>query len=128
MPTCYDFQVAGKWAFEGKLEDLCDVLDADQGRFAPNTLETTFLYNDKAHERAYYAFPMKQQTMHIQYWIDMLAKAGLQGNATFPRPGRNIGPSGATRSSPAIRKATGTRRFGIGQPMGVDSSDSSTRS
>ena len=27
----FDFQVTGKWAFEGKLEDLTDVLGADEG-------------------------------------------------------------------------------------------------
>src|SRR5260370_473040 len=73
----YDFQVAGKWAFDGKLEDISDVINPIKDRFAPNTVETTYLYNDKAKKRAYYAFPIKQQTMHIQYWIDMLQAAGF---------------------------------------------------
>ena len=47
-------------------------------KFVPNTLATTFLYNDKTKKRAYYAFPIKQQTMHIQYWKDMLADAGFK--------------------------------------------------
>ncbi|HEX2652370.1 MAG TPA: extracellular solute-binding protein, partial [Xanthobacteraceae bacterium] len=74
----YDFQVAGKWAFDGKLEDISDVINPIKGSFAPNTVETTFLYNDKAKKKAYYAFPLKQQTMHIEYWIDMLEKAGFK--------------------------------------------------
>ena len=74
----YDFQVAGKWAFEGKLEDVSDVINPIKGQFEPNALATTFLYNDKAKKKAYYAFPMKQQTMHIQYWIDMLGQAGFK--------------------------------------------------
>ena len=49
-----------------------------KARFAPNTVETTFLYNDKTKKKAYYAFPIKQQTMHIEYWIDMLAEAGFK--------------------------------------------------
>src|SRR6516162_2691960 len=73
----YDFQVTGKWAFDGKLEDITDVLTPMKGEFAPNTLETTFLYSDKAKKKAYYAFPQKQQTLHIHYWIDMLADAGF---------------------------------------------------
>ena len=28
----FDFQVAGKWAFEGRLEDLSDILNADEGQ------------------------------------------------------------------------------------------------
>src|SRR5712671_2722167 len=51
----YDFQVAGKWAFDGKLEDISDVINPIKDRFAPNTVETTYLYNDKAKKRAYYA-------------------------------------------------------------------------
>ncbi|MDQ5847784.1 MAG: extracellular solute-binding protein, partial [Pseudomonadota bacterium] len=69
----FDFQVAGKWAYEGRLEDLSDILTPMKAKFLPNTLETTYMYNDKAKKRAYYAFPIKRQTMHIQYWKDMLA-------------------------------------------------------
>ncbi|TMH14086.1 MAG: extracellular solute-binding protein, partial [Betaproteobacteria bacterium] len=69
----FDFQVAGKWAFEGRLEDLSDILVPMKANFLPITLETTFMWNDKTKKRAYYAFPMKRQTMHIQYWKDMLA-------------------------------------------------------
>src|SRR5215471_19092025 len=43
----YDFQVTGKWAFDGKLEDISDVLTPMKARFLPNTVETTYLYNDK---------------------------------------------------------------------------------
>ena len=71
----YDFQVTAKWAYDGKLEDISSVISPIRARFAPNTVETTFLYNDAAKTRAYYAFPLKQQTMHIHYWIDMLADA-----------------------------------------------------
>src|SRR5215210_6900074 len=43
----YDFQVTGKWAYDGKLEDITDVITPLKNNFAPNTVETTFLYNDK---------------------------------------------------------------------------------
>src|SRR3981189_236656 len=72
----FDFQVAGKWAFEGRLEDLSDILVPMKASFLPVTLETVYMYNDKTKKRAYYAFPMKRQTMHIQYWKDLLAEAG----------------------------------------------------
>src|SRR3982751_1418327 len=72
----YDFQVTAKWAFDGKLEDISSVIDPLRGPFEPHALSTTFLYNDQAKNRAYYAFPLKQQTMHIEYWKDMLAESG----------------------------------------------------
>ena len=37
----FDFQVAGKWAFEGKLEDISDIINSLKAQFAPNTIETT---------------------------------------------------------------------------------------
>ena len=67
-----DVQAQGKWAFEGKLEDLSDILVPMKSAFAPNTLETALLYNDVAKKKAYYGFPLKQQSMHVQIWQDML--------------------------------------------------------
>ena len=119
----YDFQVTGKWASDGKLEDISDIIAPIKGRFAPNTVETTYLQNDKAKKRAYYAFPIKQQTMHIQYWADMLDAAGLK-EADIPTTWKEYWAFWCDQAQPAYRKKTGTRIFGIGQPMGVDSSDS----
>ena len=118
----YDFQVTAKWAFDGKLEDLSDVLTPLKGNFTPNTLETTYLYNDVSKKRAYYAFPMKQQTMHIEYWKDMLAEAGLK-QSDIPTKWADYWSFWCEKAQPAHRKATGKRTFGIGMPMGVDSTD-----
>lgn len=119
----FDFQVAGKWAFEGKLEDISDIINPLKGQFAPNTVETAFLYNDKTKKKAYYAFPMKQQTMHVQYWIDMLKDAGLK-ESDIPTAWKDYWNFWCDTAQAASRKKTGQRIFGIGQPMGVDSSDS----
>ena len=119
----YDFQVTGKWAFDGKLEDLSDILTPMKDRFLPNTLETTYLYNDKAKKRAYYAFPLKQQTMHVQYWIDMMATAGFK-ESDIPTGWKDYWSFWCDKVQPALRQKTGQRLYGIGQPMGVDSSDS----
>ncbi len=119
----YDFQVTGKWAFDGKLEDLSDIIVPQKFKFLPNTVETTYLYNDKAKKKAYYAFPLKQQTMHVQYWIDMLTAAGY-AEKQIPTAWKDYWSFWCDKVQPAYRKKTGTRIFGIGQPMGVDSSDS----
>src|SRR5437588_3315396 len=119
----FDFQVAGKWAFEGKLEDISEIINPLKAQFAPNTIETTFLYNDKTKKKAYYAYPMKQQTMHVQYWIDMLKDAGLQ-ESDIPTTWKEYWDFWCDKAQSASRKKTGQRIFGIGQPMGVDSSDS----
>lgn len=119
----YDFQVAGKWAFDGKLEDISSVIEPMKDEFAPNTISTTYLWNDKDQKRAYYAFPLKQQTMHIQYWIDMLEQAGFTA-ADIPTEWDAYWSFWCDKVQPGIRKATGERVYATGFPMGVDSSDS----
>jgi multiple sugar transport system substrate-binding protein len=119
----YDFQVTGKWAFEGRLEDVSDIIEPIKDRFAPNTVETTYLLNEKTGKRAYYAYPIKQQTMHIEYWIDMLNQAGFQ-EADIPKTWKEYWAFWCGKVQPAYRKASGQRGYGIGQPLGVDSSDS----
>jgi len=118
----YDFQVTGKWAFDGKLEDISSVISPIHARFAPNTVETTFLYNDQAKTKAYYAFPIKQQTMHIEYWIDMLADSGFK-ESDIPKTWNEYWSFWCEKVQPANRQKSGKRTFGIGMPMGVDSSD-----
>jgi multiple sugar transport system substrate-binding protein len=119
----YDVQAQGKWAYEGKLEDLSDIMLPMKSVFAPNTLETTYLYNDVAKKRAYYGFPLKQQSMHVQIWSDMLEQAGFKAS-DIPTKWEDYWSFWCDKVQPAIRKATGNRIYGVGQPMGVESTDS----
>ena len=49
----YDVQAQGKWAYEGKLEDLTDILEPMKSAFAPNTIESAYLYNNVTKKKAY---------------------------------------------------------------------------
>src|SRR5215510_3388543 len=119
----YDVQTAGKWAFDGKLEDLSDVLEPMKARFEAVALSTANLYSDKAKKKAYYVFPIKQQTLHIQYWKDMLGQAGFKEN-DIPDTWKEYWSFWCDKVQPGIRKASGQRIFGTGFPMGVESTDS----
>ncbi len=119
----YDFQVTGKWAFDGKLEDISSIITPIKDKFAKNTVETTWLLNGETKKRSYYAFPMKQQTMHIQYWSDMLEEAGFK-EADIPKTWKEYWTFWCDKVQPAYRKKAGERIYGVGNPMGVDSSDS----
>ena len=119
----FDFQVTAKWAYDGKLEDISSVIDPLRSKFEPAALSTTFLYNNANQTRAYYAFPIKQQTMHIQYWKDMLADAGFK-ESDIPKDWKGYWSFWCDKVQPAYRQKTGNRAFGIGQPLGVESSDS----
>ena len=119
----YDFQAAGKWAYEGKLVDLSDILAPMKDRFLPNTLSTAHLYNDKTKKKAYYAFPVYQQTIHVNYWKDMLAEAGFK-ESDIPQDWKGYWSFWCDKVQGAHRQKSGKRTFGIGNPMGVDSTDS----
>ena len=119
----FDFQVTAKWAYDGKLEDITSIIDPLRAKFEPRALSTTFLYNNAAQNRAYYAFPIKQQTMHIQYWKDMLTDAGFK-ESDIPKDWKGYWSFWCDKVQPAYRQKTGNRGFGIGMPMGVNSSDS----
>lgn len=119
----YDFQVTAKWAYEGKLEDVSSIIDPMRAKFEPSALSTTFLLNNAAQKRAYYAFPIKQQTMHIQYWKDMLSDAGFK-ESDIPKDWKGYWSFWCEKVQAGYRQKTGNRAFGTGFPMGVDSSDS----
>ena len=119
----YDFQVTAKWAYEGRLEDVSSIIDPMRAKFEASALATTFLYNDQTKSRAYYAFPIKQQTMHIQYWKDMLADAGFK-ESDIPKDWKGYWNFWCEKVQAGYRAKSGTRAFGTGFPMGVDSSDS----
>ena len=119
----YDFQVTAKWAFDGKLEDVSSIIDPINSKFEPRALSTTFLLNNSNGKRAYYAFPVKQQTMHIQYWKDMLSEAGFK-ESDIPKDWKGYWDFWCDKVQTNYRQKSGNRAFGIGQPLGVDSSDS----
>jgi len=119
----YDVQAGGKWAFEGKLEELSDILVPMKADFAPNTLETALLLNGQTKKKGYYGFPMKQQSMHVQIWSDMLEQAGFKVS-DIPTTWKEYWSFWCDKVQPASRKATGQRIYGVGQPMGVESTDS----
>src|SRR5204863_291843 len=91
--------------------------------FLPVTLETVNLLNEKTGKRGYYAFPMKRQTMHIQYWKDMLAEAGFK-ESDIPKTWNAYWDFWCTKAQAGYRKKSGQRIYSVGAPMGVDSSDS----
>ena len=115
----YDFQVTAKWAYDGKLEDISSVIDPLRAKFEPRALSTTFLLNNTTQSRAYYAFPLKQQTMHIQYWKDMLADAGFK-ESDIPKDWKGYWDFWCSKVQTGYRQKKGERIFGIGNPMGVD--------
>ncbi|CAM3651516.1 ABC transporter substrate-binding protein [Polaromonas hydrogenivorans] len=119
--TSFNFATTGKWAYDGKLEDVSDVMIPLKDKFLPNTVETTYLYNDKAKKKAYYAAPIAQEIVHTFYWRDMLKDAGYR-DADIPKDWKGYWGFWCDKVQPALR-AKGQRVYGIGQPTSVQAND-----
>lgn len=72
-----DINWSPRWAWEGKLADVSDVVEPVKELFAPNAINSINLYNNVAKKRSYYAVPLQQQTIHISYWRDLIKEAGM---------------------------------------------------
>jgi multiple sugar transport system substrate-binding protein len=119
--TTYDFRTTGKWAYEGKLEDVSAIIAPLKDEFLPGPLSTTFLLNSKTGKKSYYAFPVEAQTMHFEYWKDMLEEAGFTEN-DIPAEWKPFWDFWCDKVQSGLR-AKGKRVFGVGHPLGVAASD-----
>ena len=72
-----DSTVSPSWAWEGKLVDVSEVIEPVKDLYNSSAIASVYLYNNVAKKRAYYAVPIKQHSLHIHYWRDMLADIGL---------------------------------------------------
>jgi multiple sugar transport system substrate-binding protein len=118
--TTYDFRTTGRWAFEGRLEDLTPIITPMRERFLPEALNSVNLARRDG-ARAYYAMPVQQQAMHFNYWRDMLETAGFK-ESDIPTGWNEFWEFWCTGVQNGLRQR-GQRVFGIGHPMGVAASD-----
>ena len=73
-----------RWAWNGKLADVSEVVESLKDVYSPTALRSVSLYNNVARKHSIYAIPIKQQTIHVHYWRDLLAEAGMS-EADIPR-------------------------------------------
>ncbi len=100
----YDVQAGGKWGVRRQARRSLGYPGSDEIAFAPNTLETAYLFNDQTKKKAYYGFPLKQQTMHVQIWSDMLEQAGYK-ISDIPTKWADYWSFWCDKVQPAYRKA-----------------------
>lgn len=75
-----EFALSPRYASEGKLGDVSEVIEPMKDIYGKTALKSVYLYNKVAQKRAYYAVPIQQQTIHIHYWEDMLEDLGLSSS------------------------------------------------
>ncbi|MDI9635293.1 ABC transporter substrate-binding protein [Oscillatoria amoena NRMC-F 0135] len=66
-----------RFAWEGKLLDLSDIIEPQKALYPQSVLDAVHLYNNVEKKRSYYAIPIQQSSIHIFYWRDLLQQAGI---------------------------------------------------
>ena len=79
-----DDSLGPRWAWDGKLADVSDVVEPLKDVYSPAALRAVYYYNNTIQKRSIYAVPLSQQTTHVHYWRDLLAEAGMS-EADIPR-------------------------------------------
>lgn len=73
-----DDSMSSRWASEGKLADVSDVVEPLKDVYSDAAVQSVNLYNNQTQKRSIYAVPIKQQTVHLHYWRDLLSEAGFK--------------------------------------------------
>ncbi|MGK7925273.1 MAG: ABC transporter substrate-binding protein [Spirulina sp.] len=73
-----DATLGPRWAWDGKLADVSEVVEPLKEVYSPTALQSVYYYNNSTRKRSTYAVPIQQVTVHIHYWRDLLAEAGLK--------------------------------------------------
>ena len=64
-------------AWQGKLENVADIIEPIEEQYPQNILKGITYYNAKDDLRSYYGIPIYQATMSIFYWQSLLTSIGL---------------------------------------------------
>jgi len=115
-----DLQYAPKWAYDGLLEPVGDVVLPLKDKWMPVALETTLLYDGTRKQREHYGVPIEQQTVHIHYWASLLKQVGL-GEDDIPREWAAFWNFWCDAQKKLRKK--GMRIYGIGQTLSSVSID-----
>ena len=105
-----------RWAHDGLLFDLTEVIEPIADQMDPGALARARLLNGQTGQRRYYTLPIVQASVHIHVWKSLLARAGI-GLEQIPHEWAAFWDFWCDTVQPAVRKATGTRIYGIGQPV-----------
>jgi multiple sugar transport system substrate-binding protein len=72
-----DWQIAPKFAWDGKLSDVTDVINDLKPRYIDSHLKTGWLYNNVDKKWSYYSIPIEAQALGSHYWKDLVQEAGF---------------------------------------------------
>ncbi len=106
-----------RWAFEGRLVDISDVIGHFSDLFDPDALASMTWRNAKTGQKALYGLPMGRTTNHLHVWKSLLETAGYE-LADIPREWDAFWAFWCDEVQPEVRRATSRDDiWGIGLPM-----------
>lgn len=115
-----DSALTERWAWEGKLADVSDVLKPLETVYSPIALQSVYRYNNKTKTFAYYAVPFKQSSVHLHYWGDLLAEAGLT-EANIPQEWYAFWEF--WKQAQEALQEKGRQVYGLALPMGTEATN-----
>jgi multiple sugar transport system substrate-binding protein len=119
----FDLSHTSRWAYDGVLEDVSDVVGEIKDYLLPTAIRAVTLQNGQTGQTSIYAIPVAQQVEHIHVWKSLVEEAGLSLN-DVPKTWNEWWAWWCETAQPAVREATGDRqKFGVGQPMSSSASD-----
>jgi len=119
--SAYDLSARGSWAFNGKLDDVTDIVEPLKADLLPIAVQSAFLQNGKANKKSFYAVPLAGSGLHIFYWRDMLKEAGFEPS-DIPTQWEPFWNFWCDKVQAGLR-AKGKRVYGMGQPTSVGAGD-----
>ncbi len=79
---CYvdngDFLLLPQNAWNDKIADVSDVVEAQKNEYSETALTAARLYDNVTHKRSYFGIPLKQQALHNMVWKPMVEAAGYK--------------------------------------------------
>jgi multiple sugar transport system substrate-binding protein len=115
-----DSALTERWAWDGKLADVSDVLEPLRDLYNPTALNSVYMYNKKLEKFAYYAIPFKQSSVHLHYWRDLLAEAGFTA-ANIPQEWDAFWQF--WQQVQDSLQAQGKKVYGLALPMGTEATN-----
>ncbi len=117
-----DYTLAPRWAREGKLVEVSDVVGAVKQQYSPIALKSASSYNKVEQKQGYYGVPIEIQAMYVHYWKDILAEAGLK-DTEIPTEWNNFWKFWQTVQRTVRSRTSYQNIYGLGLPFSTKASD-----
>ena len=110
-----------KWAWQGQLTDVTDILEPIQDSFIPIALLGVNYQNHISKQRSYYAVPLGLMTVNIHYWRNLLTEAGFK-EADIPEDWQGFWAFWQ-QVQDRLHQQGREEIFGLGLPMSANGND-----